>query len=40
MDVPEGAEFRGNLHSDMEYYSASGHLTDIRKGYVIERPEL
>jgi hypothetical protein len=38
MDVPEGAEFRGNLHSDMEYYSASGHLTDIRRGYIIERP--
>jgi hypothetical protein len=40
MDVPEGAEFRGNLHSDMEYYSASGHLTDTRRGYTIERPEL
>jgi hypothetical protein len=38
MDVPEGSEFRGNLHSDMEYYSASGHLTDIRRGYIIERP--
>ena len=39
MDVPDGSEFRGNLHSDMEYYSASGHLTDIRRGYIIERPK-
>lgn len=38
MAVPEGAEFRGNLHEDMEKYSASGHLSDIRKGYIIERP--
>lgn len=38
MDIPEGAEFRGNLHEDMESYSASGHLSDIRKGYIIERP--
>ena len=37
-EVPENAEFRGNLHSDMEYYSASGHLSDVRRGYVIERP--
>lgn len=39
MDIPLDAEFRSNLHSDMESYSASGHLTDIRKGYIIERPE-
>jgi len=36
--VPEEVEFRGNLHNDMEYYSASGHLADVRKGYIIQRP--
>jgi hypothetical protein len=38
MNIPEDAEFRSNLHQDMEYYSASGHLTSIRRGYIIERP--
>lgn len=36
--VPEEVEFRGNLHNDMEYYSASGHLADVRRGYTINRP--
>lgn len=36
--VPEDVEFRGNLHADMEYYSASGYLSDVRRGYIIERP--
>ena len=36
--VPEG-EWRGNLHNDMELYSASGHLTNTRKGYVVQYPE-
>ena len=36
--IPEGKEFRGNLHEDMKYYGASGHLSDIRLGYIIERP--
>lgn len=31
-------EFRGNLHNDMEYYTASGYLSNVRKGYYIERP--
>lgn len=35
-EAPEG-EWRGNLHDDMEQYSASGHLTDVRRGYVIRR---
>lgn len=35
-EVPEG-EWRGNLHNDMEQYSAHGHLQDVRKGYIIKR---
>jgi len=35
-EIPAG-EWRGNLHNDMEQYSASGHLSDVRKGYIIER---
>jgi len=35
-EIPEG-EWRGNLHDDMTQYAASGHLTDVRKGYIIER---
>lgn len=35
-EIPEG-EWRGNLHEDMNQYSASGHLSDVRKGYIIER---
>lgn len=38
-EIPEG-EWRGNLHEDMEQYSASGHLSDVRKGYIIERANL
>jgi hypothetical protein len=38
MEPDDDSEFRGNLHSDMEKYSASGYLTDIRKGYIIKRP--
>lgn len=38
MELPSEAEFRSNLHSDMESYSASGHLANIRRGYIIERP--
>lgn len=36
--APEG-EWKGNLHKDMEQYSASGHLSDVRRGYVVERPK-
>lgn len=36
-EAPEG-EWRGNLHKDMELYSASGHLSDVRRGYVVQRP--
>jgi len=35
-EIPEG-EWRGNLHNDLEQYSASGYLSDVRKGYIIER---
>ena len=34
-EAPEG-EWQGNLHEDMEKYSASGHLTNIRRGFVIK----
>jgi hypothetical protein len=33
-----GQEFRANLHEDMELYSASGNLSDVRRGYSILRP--
>lgn len=36
-EIPEG-EWMGNLHEDLEQYSASGHLSDVRKGYIIKRP--
>jgi len=36
-EAPEG-EWKGNLHTEMEKYSASGHLSDVRRGYVIRRP--
>lgn len=35
-EAPEG-EWRGNLHDDMMMYSASGNLSDVRRGYVIKR---
>jgi hypothetical protein len=35
-EAPEG-EWRGNLHADMEQYSANGNLSDVRRGYVIRR---
>lgn len=35
-EAPEG-EWRSNLHSDMELYSATGNLSDVRRGYVIRR---
>lgn len=38
MEVPDGAEFRGNLHQDMTKYGASGNLSNIRRGYLITRP--
>jgi hypothetical protein len=37
-EAPEG-EWMGNLHNDMEQYSASGNLTNIRRGYVIQYPK-
>ncbi len=37
-EAPEG-EWRGNLHKDMEQYSASGWLEDVRRGYVIRAPQ-
>jgi len=36
--VPDGAEFLGNFYPDLEQYGASGRLTNIRSGYIIERP--
>jgi hypothetical protein len=36
-EAPEG-EWKGNLHEDMEQYSASGYLTDVRRGYIVKRP--
>lgn len=35
-EIPEG-EWRGNLHKDMEQYSAHGHLSDVRQGYIVKR---
>jgi hypothetical protein len=35
-EAPEG-EWKGNLHTDLEMYSASGYLSDIRRGYVIKK---
>jgi len=35
--APEG-EWKGNLHEDMNQYSASGYLSDVRRGYVVKRP--
>jgi hypothetical protein len=35
--APEG-EWKGNLHQDMELYSASGYLSDVRRGYVVRKP--
>jgi len=37
-EAPEG-EWRGNLHTDMEMYSASGWLDDVRRGYSIQKPQ-
>jgi hypothetical protein len=36
--APEG-EWKGNLHQDMELYSASGYLSDVRRGYVVRKPK-
>lgn len=36
-EAPRG-EWRGNLHQDIEQYSASGNLSDVRRGYVVKRP--
>lgn len=38
MDIPEGGVFMPNLHEDLEKYSAYGHLSDVRRGFVIETP--
>lgn len=35
-EAPQG-EWKGNLHQDMEMYSASGYLSDVRRGYVVRR---
>jgi hypothetical protein len=37
-EAPEG-EWKANLHQDLELYSASGYLSDTRRGYVVKRPE-
>jgi hypothetical protein len=37
-EAPQG-EWKGNLHRDMELYSASGYLSDVRRGYIVKRPE-
>lgn len=36
-EAPPG-EWMGNLHADMEQYKASGYLSDVRRGYVIQYP--
>jgi len=36
-EAPEG-EWKGNLHQDMEMYSASGYLSDTRRGYIVRKP--
>lgn len=38
-EIPEGVEFRPNLNSDMKKYSANGNLTDVRRGFIITRPQ-
>ena len=37
-EVPPDSEFRANLFSDVERYSADGHLESVRVGYTIYRP--
>lgn len=37
-EVPDGVEFKENLFEDMTKYSASGNLSIVRKGYIINRP--
>jgi hypothetical protein len=37
-EAPEG-EWKGNLHEDLESYSANGFLSNVRRGYVVERPQ-
>ena len=40
MEIPEGAEFRSNPDEEgTEDFSASGHLLNVRKGYLIQRPD-
>jgi len=36
-EIPDG-EWKQNLHEDLELYSASGYLSDVRKGYLVKRP--
>lgn len=36
-EAPEG-EWKANLHEDLELYSASGYLSDVRRGYIVKRP--
>ena len=35
-ESPEG-EWKPNLHSDMEKYSANGYLSDVRRGYIVRK---
>jgi hypothetical protein len=37
-EIPSDAEIMKNLYDDMELYSASGNLSNIRSGYIIIRP--
>ena len=37
-EIPNGVEFRPNLHDDMERYSAHGNLEDTRRGFIVTRP--
>lgn len=39
MDIPEGAEFEHNLTEGMTDNGAHGHLSNIRRGFIVTRPE-
>lgn len=36
--IPDGVEFMPNLHEDMTRYSAHGNLSDVRRGFIVTRP--
>ena len=38
MEIPEGAEFESNLTEGMTDNGAHGHLSNIRRGFIVTRP--